>query len=173
MSTTIVKNIKRMMAAEYSRNLSTKVFLERHRLVRLGIRTGGNAGYGLRRVLHGAPRNVRITFDIDLQIDRIGKPSFQMPGEAIARNHVEAHARAKHHARLARLRVSCSKRLKNPDLARDIDAMNTDACVGHRARGGGKRTCGSATALTFSQLRPARIGFNPCSRATLAAIFPV
>jgi DNA invertase Pin-like site-specific DNA recombinase len=51
MSTTIIKNIKRMMAAEYSRDLSTKVFQGQCRLIRLGFRTGGNAGYGLRRVL--------------------------------------------------------------------------------------------------------------------------
>jgi DNA invertase Pin-like site-specific DNA recombinase len=47
----IVKSIKRAMAGEYSRELSAKVFTGQLRLVRLGFRTGGSAGYGLRRVL--------------------------------------------------------------------------------------------------------------------------
>ena len=48
---TIVKSIKRTMAGEYSRELSTKVFQGACRLVQLGFRQGGAAGYGLRRVL--------------------------------------------------------------------------------------------------------------------------
>src|ERR1039458_3267213 len=48
---TIIKSIKRTMAGEYSRELSTKVFQGACRLVRLGFRQGGAAGYGLRRVL--------------------------------------------------------------------------------------------------------------------------
>nr|WP_277817180.1 recombinase family protein [Solimonas terrae] len=48
---TIVKNVKRAMAGEYSRELSTKVFAGQCRLVRLGFHQGGSAGYGLRRVL--------------------------------------------------------------------------------------------------------------------------
>jgi DNA invertase Pin-like site-specific DNA recombinase len=47
----IVKGIKRTMAAEYSRELSTKVFQGACRLVKLGFRQGGAAGFGLRRVL--------------------------------------------------------------------------------------------------------------------------
>jgi DNA invertase Pin-like site-specific DNA recombinase len=47
----IVKNIKRARAGEYSRELSTKVFVGQLRLVRLGFRQGGSAGYGLRRQL--------------------------------------------------------------------------------------------------------------------------
>jgi len=48
---TIVKGVKRAMAGEYSRELSTKVFAGQCRLVELGFRQGGPAGYGLRRVL--------------------------------------------------------------------------------------------------------------------------
>jgi DNA invertase Pin-like site-specific DNA recombinase len=48
---TIVKSAKRAMAAEYSRELSTKVFAGQCRLVELGYRQGGPAGYGLRRLL--------------------------------------------------------------------------------------------------------------------------
>lgn len=39
------------MAAEYSRELSVKVFAGQCRLIELGFRQGGAAGYGLRRVL--------------------------------------------------------------------------------------------------------------------------
>lgn len=48
---TIVKGVKRAMAGEYSRELSTKVFAGQCRLVELGFRQGGVAGYGLRRTL--------------------------------------------------------------------------------------------------------------------------
>ena len=48
---TIVKGVKRAMAGEYSRELSAKVFAGQCRLVELGFRQGGPAGYGLRRTL--------------------------------------------------------------------------------------------------------------------------
>lgn len=48
---TIVKGIKRAMAGEYSRELSTKVFAGQGRLVEKGYRQGGPAGFGLRRTL--------------------------------------------------------------------------------------------------------------------------
>ena len=47
---TVIKGFKRYMAAEYSRNLSEKVFAGQCRLIRLGFRQGGMAGYGLRRM---------------------------------------------------------------------------------------------------------------------------
>jgi DNA invertase Pin-like site-specific DNA recombinase len=49
--TAIAKGIKRLAAAEYSRELSVKVFNAQRRLVELGYRQGGQAGYGLRRLL--------------------------------------------------------------------------------------------------------------------------
>jgi len=48
---TIVKGVKRAMAGEYSRELSAKVFAGQCRLIELGFRQGGPAGYGLRREL--------------------------------------------------------------------------------------------------------------------------
>jgi DNA invertase Pin-like site-specific DNA recombinase len=47
----IVKGVKRAMAGEYSRELSVKVFTGQCRLITLGYRQGGHAGYGLRRRL--------------------------------------------------------------------------------------------------------------------------
>jgi DNA invertase Pin-like site-specific DNA recombinase len=51
MLSSIVKNIKRVMAAEYSRELSTKVHAGQCRIVSLGLRPGGPLAYGLRREL--------------------------------------------------------------------------------------------------------------------------
>jgi DNA invertase Pin-like site-specific DNA recombinase len=51
MSSVILKNLKRTMAGEYSRELSVKVFAGQCRLVELGYRQGGAAGFGLRRLL--------------------------------------------------------------------------------------------------------------------------
>ena len=47
----ICKVVKRALAAEYSRELSTKVYLGKRRLGELGFRQGGSPGYGLRRCL--------------------------------------------------------------------------------------------------------------------------
>jgi DNA invertase Pin-like site-specific DNA recombinase len=47
----IVKNIKRVMAAEYSRELSAKVLAGATRLATLGFKMGGTPGYGLQRLL--------------------------------------------------------------------------------------------------------------------------
>ena len=47
----LLKTVKRVMAGEYSRELSVKVFAGQCRLVEMGYRQGGAAGYGLRRVL--------------------------------------------------------------------------------------------------------------------------
>src|SRR5437762_1950522 len=51
---TIIKSVKRAMAGEYSRELSAKVFRGQCKLIELGFRQGGPAGYGLRRMLIGA-----------------------------------------------------------------------------------------------------------------------
>ncbi len=48
---TIIKSVKRAMAGEYSRELSNKVFQGQCRLIQLGFRQGGPAGYGMRRML--------------------------------------------------------------------------------------------------------------------------
>lgn len=51
MSSKIMIDIKRVMVGEYSRELSTKVFIGQCRLIEKGFRQGGPAGYGLRRLL--------------------------------------------------------------------------------------------------------------------------
>lgn len=50
-ASTIVKVVKRTMAGEYSRELSSKVFHGACRLIQLGYKQGGTAGFGLRRML--------------------------------------------------------------------------------------------------------------------------
>jgi DNA invertase Pin-like site-specific DNA recombinase len=55
----ILKTLKRVMAAEYSRELSDKVFAGMTRVVRRGFRSGAHPGYGFRRLLisaDGIPR---------------------------------------------------------------------------------------------------------------------
>ena len=47
----LIKNIKRTMAGEHSRELSAKVFQGQCNLIRIGFRQGGAPGYGLRRML--------------------------------------------------------------------------------------------------------------------------
>jgi DNA invertase Pin-like site-specific DNA recombinase len=56
----LLKALKRTMAAEYSRELSRKVFAGKCRLIELGFRQGGHAGYGLRRLLVDHNRNPKI-----------------------------------------------------------------------------------------------------------------
>ena len=51
------KNVKRVMAGEYSRELSVKVFAGQCRLIERGFRQGGPAGFGLRRLLIDEDRN--------------------------------------------------------------------------------------------------------------------
>src|ERR1022692_1978335 len=53
-SSLILKTLKRFMAAEYSRELSVKVFAGLTHLVRRGFRAGALPGYGLRRMLVSA-----------------------------------------------------------------------------------------------------------------------
>jgi DNA invertase Pin-like site-specific DNA recombinase len=74
-ASTIVKTVKRAMAGEYSRELSTKVFAGQCRLVELGFRQGGPAGYGLRRLLIDQNRIPKATLargeHKSLQTDRV------------------------------------------------------------------------------------------------------
>jgi len=71
----IIKSVKRSMAGEYSRELSTKVFQGACRLIQLGFKQGGAAGYGLRRMLvdqTGAHKSVlAIGEQKSLQTDRV------------------------------------------------------------------------------------------------------
>jgi len=72
---TIVKGVKRAMAGEYSRELSAKVFKGQCKLVELGFRQGGTAGYGLRRLLldmEWRPKQeLRLGEQKSLQTDRV------------------------------------------------------------------------------------------------------
>lgn len=72
---TIIKSMKRAMAGEYSRELSAKVFAGQCRLIKLGFRQGGMAGYGLRRMLvdeHRMPKTrLRLGQHKSLQTDRV------------------------------------------------------------------------------------------------------
>jgi DNA invertase Pin-like site-specific DNA recombinase len=52
----ILKSLKRMMAGEYSRELSAKVYEGARNLASLGFRQGGTEGYGLRRSLVSSDR---------------------------------------------------------------------------------------------------------------------
>lgn len=75
LSATIIKSMKRAMAGEYSRELSVKVFTGQCRLIGLGFRQGGLAGYGLRRLLvdeHRQPKGeLAIGAQKSLQTDRV------------------------------------------------------------------------------------------------------
>ena len=72
---TIVKGVKRAMAGEYSRELSAKVFAGQCRLIELGFRQGGPAGFGLRRVLIDQTGAIKATLKPgehkSLQTDRV------------------------------------------------------------------------------------------------------
>ena len=59
LSATIIKNMKRAMAGEYSRELSAKTFAGHCRLASLGFRQGAVAGFGLRRRVLDERRQVR------------------------------------------------------------------------------------------------------------------
>jgi DNA invertase Pin-like site-specific DNA recombinase len=50
-TSSLIKSLKRMMAGEYSRELSRKVFIGKCRLARRGQLVGSRPGYGLRRLL--------------------------------------------------------------------------------------------------------------------------
>ncbi|MDQ0010528.1 DNA invertase Pin-like site-specific DNA recombinase [Luteibacter jiangsuensis] len=57
----VLKGLKRVMAGEYSRELSAKVYAGQCRLIGMGYRQGGSAGYGLRRMrldALGRPRGI-------------------------------------------------------------------------------------------------------------------
>ncbi len=75
LSATIIKSMKRAMAGEYSRELSTKVFTGQCKLIQLGFRQGGPAGFGLRRQLidanHGAKAILSRGEQKSLQTDRV------------------------------------------------------------------------------------------------------
>jgi hypothetical protein len=57
----LLKSMKRVMAAEYSRELSEKVFSAQSRFIGMGFKQGGHAGFALRRLAlkaNGTPRAI-------------------------------------------------------------------------------------------------------------------
>lgn len=71
----LIKTVKRTMAAEYSRELSIKVFNGQYHHVERGFRQGGLAGFGLRRMLVDENRNQKGQLEIgehkSIQTDRV------------------------------------------------------------------------------------------------------
>jgi DNA invertase Pin-like site-specific DNA recombinase len=62
LSSSMLKGLQRNIAAEYSRELSVKSFNGQKHLAELGFRVGGQAGYGLRRMVvspDGSTRSLR------------------------------------------------------------------------------------------------------------------
>jgi DNA invertase Pin-like site-specific DNA recombinase len=74
-TSSLLKSLKRTMAAEFSRELSTKVFAGQCRLIELGFRQGARPGYGLRRQVvdkDGTPKGMLRDGEWkSLQTDRI------------------------------------------------------------------------------------------------------
>lgn len=70
-----MKSFKRTMVGEYSRELSNKVFIGQCRLIELGFRQGGTAGYGLRRALVDQQGNLKTLLKMgehkSFQMDRV------------------------------------------------------------------------------------------------------
>nr|WP_315218841.1 recombinase family protein [uncultured Duganella sp.] len=56
----LLKSLKRLMASEYSRELSSKVFAAQSNFTLLGFKQRGSAGYGLRRVSVDLVGNKRV-----------------------------------------------------------------------------------------------------------------
>jgi DNA invertase Pin-like site-specific DNA recombinase len=75
LTATILKNLKRAMAGEFSRELSVKVFMGQCRITRMGFWRGGSPGYGLRRQLVDERGTVKAQLEYgqrkSLQTDRI------------------------------------------------------------------------------------------------------
>lgn len=82
LSATIIKSMKRAMAGEYSRELSAKVFTGQCRLITLGFRQGGAAGFGLRRQLVDEHRQPKAELRGDGRGEAVG--CSQISGQTVA-----------------------------------------------------------------------------------------
>ncbi len=75
LTATIVKNIKRAMAGEFSRELSVRVFAGQSRIAANGFHVGSSAGYSLRRLLLDEHGNRKMELDFgqrkSLQTERV------------------------------------------------------------------------------------------------------
>lgn len=94
-SSNIIKSVKRSMAGEYSRELSAKVFQGACRLIRLGYKQGGTAGFGLRRMVVDPAGNPRGKLETGQQKFLATDRVVLVPGPAheveIVRNMFEAY----------------------------------------------------------------------------------
>ena len=113
-SSSILKALKRTMAAEYSRELGVKTYAGKKRLVQLGFRVGGQAGYGLRRMLLSADGTHKQLLGVgerkSLMTDRV----ILVPGPAVE---VET------------VRQMFQMALRKPytEIARDLNALGVPA----------------------------------------------
>lgn len=84
--TTIIKSLKRAMAAEFSRELSRKVSAGKRRIASHGYRCGGCPGYGFRRVILGKDGSaLRIAERGDWGAAHSGRTTLQLgPAEEVA-----------------------------------------------------------------------------------------
>src|ERR1700685_3824573 len=100
MASALMKTLKRTMAGEYSRELSVKVFAGQCRLIELGYRQGGAAGYGLRRPLvdesprvqQGLCQGERKSIQTDRVVLALGPPDEVEVVRSIFRRFVEEQA---------------------------------------------------------------------------------
>ncbi len=108
--TTIVKHLKRVMASEYSRELSAKVVRAKRQQAELGFRQGGTVLYGFRRLLVDAARSPRQilkpgevkALDVDKVVVVPGPPDELAVIRRIFRLYVRDHATFKDIARQLR-----------------------------------------------------------------------
>src|SRR5882724_10795108 len=106
-TTTIIKHLKRVMAGEYSRELSVKLSRAHHQQARLGFRQGGSILYGFRRLLVDPSPNPRQilkpgeakALDIDNVIVVPGPPEELAVIRRIFRLYVQHHQTFKEIAR--------------------------------------------------------------------------
>lgn len=116
----IMKHLKRVMAGEYSKELSRKVFAGQCRLVKLGFRQGGPPGYGLRRLLideNGNPKGSLVRGQRKhLQSDRV----LLLPGP-------------EHELALVReiFRQCVTEQRTDTQIARDLNREGLTSRLGH------------------------------------------
>jgi DNA invertase Pin-like site-specific DNA recombinase len=83
LTATVLKNIKRAMAGEYSRELSTKVFAGQSRIVASGFHIGSTPGYGLRRHLLDVDGNRKMELAFGQRKSLQGEHVILVPGPAV------------------------------------------------------------------------------------------